>query len=75
MANKYGGGWGYHPGIWNQKRPVPQGDTPDRQTLEMVRLLNEYVWRDDGNDGRELCTLSLCVKPAGHKGVCVKPSG
>lgn len=42
------------------------------QQEEMLKVLEDYVkWDGPG----ELCTRSLCVKPSGHKGGCVKPGG
>ena len=45
----------------------------DTRWTERIALLNEYVKHDDGADGRELCTRSLCVMLDGHGGDCKEP--
>ena len=50
-------------------------DWGDEYWAAQIALLNEYVKHDDGADGRELCTKSLCLKMEGHDDTCIGPAG
>ena len=57
----------------NPSRTDYSYDWGDEYWAGEIALLNEYVKHDDGADGRELCTRSLCVMLDGHGGDCKEP--